>query len=528
MAFTSPFYLLVFLTGAFVLYTLTPMKWKRWSLLAVSLAYYFVCSKALIAVLLLTVGVVYLGGIWLGRIQDAYDLAKPSLDRAGRKALREALTWQKKAVIVLMLLSVLGALLALKYAGFFAETANGLLALAGRSGRLPVPALAMPLGISFYTLQALGYLVDVYRGKYPPSRDIGQVALFLCFFPQTVEGPIGRFDLMGEQLVCGHPFDYNRVAFACQRILFGLFKTLVLADRANMLVTRVFDGSERTGIEVLAGILIYTLQIYADFSGSIDLVLGSAQLFGVELSENFRQPFRARTVNEFWQRWHITLGSWLRDYIFYPLSMSAAFKSVSKWAKGRLNPFLGSLVPAAFALFFVWLANGFWHGASWKYIAYGMYYYVIILLGMLFEPLFQTFFAKTGIDREGRAFAAWQIARTFLLVNLGMLLFRADMLGQAWTLLTGLFRANWLEQLRDGVLLELGLDVQDWCVLAVGTALLWLVGHLKEGEHRIREELAARPLAVRWCCYLALLAAVVLLGAYGEGYETVGFIYAQF
>ena len=528
-SYASFVYLFIFLPGAFLAYTITPKKLKPWMLLLVSLAYYYVNAKKTILLLLLgVIAVTYVTALILGVIQSGYDNRRKDLDKDQRKILKESITRKKKAVLAIAILLLIGNLVLFKYSQMIVETMNYFIKATDHTAKLSFIKLTIPMGISFYTLQAIGYMVDVYRGKYPPEKNIGKIALFLSFFPQLMEGPIGRYDLMSETLNEGHSFSYERLAFASQRILWGLFKVLVISGRAGRWVSTTFNKEESIGIGVVIGILMYTLQIYANFSGSIDMVIGTAELFGVRLSENFNQPFRSKTITEFWQRWHMTLSSWLRDYVFYSLSMSRAFKSISKSAKAHLSRFLGSLLPATFALFFVWLANGFWHGASWKYVCYGLYYFVLIFLGMLFEPLFQKMSASTGISRKSKGFQVWQTVRTFILVNIGMFLFRADTLKQFGQLTLKIFQGNWFSQLGSGVLLKSGLDIYDWAVLIVAFVLVCLVGHLKEKGNDVRSDVAAMSLPVRWLIYIGLFALVLICGAYGEGYGLGGFIYAEF
>ena len=529
MGLTSFIYLFLFLPGVFVFYHIVPLKFRPWALFLVSLVYYYLCAKKAIVLLLLAViGVTFFTAILMDRYQADYERNKAGLDRDQRKVLKAKTTSKKKAVLAVAILLLLGSLFVCKYLKMATDTIGTLSTAAGHPIKISLIKLTLPMGISFYTLQAIGYMVDVYRNKYPASRSIRDIALFISFFPQLVEGPIGRFDLMQPSLARGHAFDYKRVTYACQRLLWGMVKVLVISNRANLFVNKVFGKDDPVGITVPIAILLYTLQIYANFSGSIDIVLGTGELFGIELSENFKQPFKSKSITEFWQRWHITLGSWLRDYLFYPISMSKAFKSLSKATKAHFSKFFGSLIPAASALFVVWLANGFWHGASWQFVCYGLYYFVLIFLGMLFEPLFQKFFDSTGINRRGSKFGIWQTVRTFILVNIGMLIFRVNELKDIGTLYHKMFKANWLTQLQDGVLWKTGMDGFDWFALLLAFAMLCYVSHLKENGHNVRDDVAALSMPIRWLIYLGLFFMVLVMGGYGEGYGVGGIIYAQF
>ncbi len=524
MSYTSYSYLLIFLGIVFICYTAVPKKFKWTVLLISSYIFYWINSKKLIVFLLLSTAAVYFAGVFLNRINDTAALAKKGLEGEEKKQVKSLVNWQKRAVVALAVGFIFGILLILKYSAFFAHSLNsafGFLHLKGLK-------FMLPLGISYYTLQAAGYIIDVYRGKYRASENFLKVALFLSFFPQIVEGPIGRFDLLADPLYEGHSFDYNRLAKGVQLIFWGLFKKMVIADRLNILVAQVFDAYNNYSgsIILLAGVL-YTLQIYAEFSACMDIVTGSAEIFGVRLSKNFERPFFSKSVGEFWRRWHITLGAWLRDYVFYSVSLSKPFMKLSKFAKTHFNEFLGSLVPASFAMFFTWFGIGFWHGAGWKYIVYGLYYYGIMTAGMYLEPLFQGAFSALKIKRDSKPLNALRILRTVILVVGGMILFRADTVGVWCDMLKSIF----ISFGAGGFLhtaLSLGMDKQDFLIVAVGAALMLIISILQEKGISVRDSLARQKLPVRWSVYACLVLAVVIFGAYGQGYDAVDFIYGQF
>ncbi len=532
LQYSSPLYFIVFLGAVFVLYTVFPKKLKWLVLLLSSYIFYWINSGALAFFLLATTAVIYFAGVFLGRIQRGWDVARKSIPKEAKdekKKLKAIIGWQKKAVVSVSLTVVFGLLVFLKYYGFLSGNANSLLSLLHIEAQLPELKLVLPLGISYYTLQAASYVIDVYRGKYPPTENFFKIALFLSFFPQIVEGPIGRYDLLGEQLYEGHKISYTDTTQGLQLIAWGLMKKMVIADRINILVANVFKDWESYGggVILFAG-LMYTVQIYAEFSGCMDIVTGSSQMFGVRLSENFSRPFFSKSVSEFWRRWHITLGAWLRDYIFYTVSLSKPFARLSKWAKEHLNEFFGALVPSAAALFCVWVMNGVWHGSGWKYLCYGMYYYVIMMISALFEPLFVKFFEKTHIRREKGPFAVFRILRTCFLVVIGMTLFRASGVGEFFSMMGKVFTSFGAADIGSGALMELGLDGADYIIIAVCTALVFIVSVLQEKGHMIRSELGQKNIVLRWTVYLALVMLIVICGAYGTGYDQVDFIYGQF
>lgn len=528
MSYTSYSYLLIFLSTVFICYTAVPKKFKWTVLLISSYVFYWINSKKLIVFLLLSTVAVYFAGIFLNRINDTAALAKKGLEKEEKKQVKRLVAWQKKAVVALATGFIFAILLILKYSGFFAHTLNSAAGFLHLKIGFPELKFILPLGISYYTLQAAGYIIDVYRGKYRASESFGKVALFLGFFPQIVEGPIGRFDLLADPLYEGHSFDYDRLSKGVQLIFWGLFKKMVIADRANIFVAEVFDGYEYcSGSIILLGGLLYTLQIYAEFSACMDIVTGSAQMFGVPLSKNFERPFFSKSVNEFWRRWHITLGAWLRDYVFYSVSLSKPFMKLSKFTKTHFNEFLGSLVPASFAMFFTWLGIGFWHGAGWKYIIYGLYYYTLMMLGMYLEPLIAGAFSALKIKRDSKPLNMLRVVRTIILVVGGMMLFRADTVGTWVHMLKSVFTAFGAGGFLKAAL-SFGMDKQDFIILAAGAAVMLVISILQEKGINVRDSLARQRIPVRWTVYACLVLAVVIFGAYGPGYDAVDFIYGQF
>ena len=526
MAYTSYVYLTLFLGMTFLLYTVFPKKYKWTVLLAASFLYYVAASRLwLVVFILMTTLSVYIGAIWLDKINELFTSVKKLLDREQKKEFKEKLLWQKKMVVILMLIINIGTLAFLKYYNFFAEVLNFTI-FDHFHTHIPMLSLFLPLGISFYTLQAISYVIDVYRGKYKADRHFGRVALFLTFFPTIVEGPIARYDQVAHQLYEGHSFSYENLTQGSQLILWGMFKKIVIADRANMLVNFVFDDYLKfSGLSVVFAIVFYTIQLYTEFSGAMDIVRGSAQLFSVHLPENFKQPFFAKGINEFWTRWHITLGAWLRDYVFYSVSLSQPFKKLNHFVREHCNEYLSKLLPATTALFFVWICNGLWHGASLKYVVYGMYYYVLMVIGMFMEPIFHKIMNAMHIKKEKRYFQLFQILRTVVIVNIGMLIFRADNLSIAFHMFKSCFQ-NFSFDIRP--LAHLGLSVHDIVIILIGVVVVFIVGLIKEKGIHIRESVAKMNIVLRWSFYIVGLFVVIIFGAYGRGYDIVSFIYAQF
>ena len=403
---------------------------------------------------------------------------------------------------------------------------NGILAMTKATGRLSVLKLTLPLGISFYTFQSVSYVVDVYRGKHEPQKNFFKYALFVSFFPQLLQGPIGRYERLGSQLYEGHSYDLRNIQFGVQRILWGMLKKMVLADRVNAAVTLIFNNYWNYGgwINVF-GVILYSIQLYADFSGGIDITIGVAQMFGITMDENFRQPYFSRSISEFWRRWHITLGTWMKDYIFYPFSLSKCMNKFGKWCKKTFGNNIGKLLPVSLANLLVFFIVGIWHGAAWKYIMYGMYNGVIIAASGMLAPVYAKIHTKLHINPKSWWYQGFCIIRTFILVNIGFYFDMAPDLYAANVMLAETFTKAHLSQISMATVKAVGLSVQDLIIVGVGCLIIFIVSLLKEKGMNIRETIAQKNIAVRWIIYIAFIMFILI---YGSTATTSDFIYANF
>ena len=330
MAFFS-WQFVLFLTVSLIVYYIVPGRFQWMVLLASSAWYYIVGGGARACIyVLVTVVTTFAGAVIIDNMQKQTDEKLKSkgensakLSREEKKQVKAAGQKRKKQVLVIVLLINFGILIVLKYGNFLTSNMNGLLNRFHTPGRLPEVSFLIPLGLSFYTFQTMGYLIDVYRGKYRAERNILHMALFTTYFPSVLQGPINRFDDLGTQLYIPHKFDDLQFREGLLRMLWGIFKKMVIAERAIIIVNEIFgnfDKNRYTGFTMIVGILLYGVQLYADFAGGMDIVFGASQMFGIQLKENFRQPYMAKSISEFWQRWHISLGNWMKDYVFYPIA----------------------------------------------------------------------------------------------------------------------------------------------------------------------------------------------------------------
>ncbi len=522
---------ILFVAIVCILYFIFPKKAKWIVLLISNYIFYWLCSNWLIIYMLITTLSIYLIALRIGKIDvKTKEECKKEEDRTKKKEIKNKAKTKKKWYVALAVLINFGILIALKYCNFIAGNLNSLFNVLKISVEIPFKEIILPLGISYYTLQSISYIVDVYRGKYLPERHFGKIALFVSFFPQMVEGPIGRYDDLAHQLYEPHKFEYTRVKFGIQLMLWGYFKKMVIADRAALFVNEVFANyGQYLGIPIFFAAVLYTIQIYAEFSGCIDIVRGTAQILGINMAENFKRPFFSKSVQEFWRRWHITLGTWFKDYIFYPVSFSKLTQNITSFSKKIFKiSYIAKLIPAIFALFFVWFGNGIWHGASWKYICYGLYYYVIMVLGMIFEPLMNKILKFLKINKEVFSYSFMQIIRTTLFVIIGMLLFRSTDLNTFGQMFTGIFTREHLEMLSNGKIFAIGLTQADFVIIVIGVIIMFVVGLLQEKGYKLREEISKQNLPFRWILYYSIIFAIIIFGIYGPGYVARDFIYGQF
>ena len=528
-SFFSTLYLGLFLPAVAGLYRLFPQR-HRWKLLlCASYIFFWSVSGKLLIYLVLSTFSIHHFGLWMTSVLDERSAALKEVEKSEKKAVKALYQRRLRTIMVLAALLHIGTLVVLKYTPFFGTNLNHLFSALHLPLQLSVPTFALPIGISFYTLQAVSYLFDVYRGTLKADRNLGRLALFMAFFPQIIEGPICRYSQTAPQLYEGRPLTYENLTFGIQRILYGILKKVVVADRLNLLIKTVFeDYTSYNGTVIALAMVCYTCQLYMEFSGTMDVVSGTAELFGVTMPENFRQPFFSRSISDFWSRWHISLGTWFRDYIFYPLTMSKPLKHLTVSARKRLGNHFGPLLSGAIALFTVWLCNGLWHGAGWQYIFFGLYHFALILTGNILEPFIVKGTEQLHINRSCRPYRLMQILRTVLLVNIGELFFRADGLRAGLTMFHSMVTDFTPAAFTDGSLLRLGLDGSDFLIVLAAVLIVFTISVLNEKGVSVRQSVAGFPLPARWALYYALIFFIIIFGAYGPGYVPIDPIYANF
>ena len=541
MTYTSLNFIFFVLATALV-YFVHPFKKYRWTvLLAASIFFYCTWSYQLGAFMLFTTLSTYLIALWLNRVslksKAVLKEHKSEWSRDDKKKYKNKTKVRMRLVMTLALLLNFGILAFLKYYNFFAGSLNDILGAFSLDFSAPSLKLILPLGISFYTFQSMGYIVDVYREKTAPQKNPLKLLLFVSFFPQIIQGPISIYDQLAVQLFEGHDFDFTRFKHGCELIMWGFFKKLVIADRAVIAITAVTaDYNKFGGTTLTFTVLLYALQLYADFSGGIDISRGVAQIFGVDMIDNFKRPYFSRSINEYWRRWHISLGAWLKNYLFYPVAMSNAFITASKKMKGTrfgktaAGAHISKVLPTSVASLIVFLVVGIWHGASWKYVAFGAWNGMIIMVSILLEPLFISAKDKLHIKDTNIPFMLFQMFRTFLIVLVGYVFDVAPSFSQAMRTFW-LFFTNQNFKLGYSQISDLGLGKKDYLVVLIGGLIIFIASIIQERAKNgmdIRHMLDRKPFILRFALLFVALISIVVFGIYGSGYSAADFVYAQF
>ncbi|MCR4589910.1 MAG: MBOAT family protein, partial [Lachnospiraceae bacterium] len=380
-----------------------------------------------------------------------------------------------------------------------------------KSAEIPVPELILPTGISFYTFAALSYCLDVWGDKIKAERNPFDYMLFVAFFPTLLSGPIERAGHLISQIKEKHDFDADRIKNGFLLMLWGYFLKMVLSDRIAVIVDKVFgEYRSYTGLFSLTAILLYSLQIYFDFASYSCIALGTGEILGFKLISNFERPYFATSVADFWRRWHISLTSFFRDYIYIPLGGNR---------KGRIRKYVNILV--VFAL------SGLWHGASWKFVFWGVLNGIFQVAGDILKPLRMKISSFTGAREDSFGRRMYRTVFTYILASAAWTFFRADSFRIGMEMLRNCFYYNpWV--LFDGSFTTLGIDGADICIIACSLFVVLFVSILNERRIIVREVVERQELWFRWIFYIAAVLTVLVFGMYGPMYDPSDFIYFRF
>lgn len=491
MQFTS-FIFLCFFALVFIIYYILPQK-IRWVWLLITS--YLFCISADIKfglILLLATVISFLCGILI--------------ERSEKRST-------KKAYMLVGIILNAGLLFLFKYLNFFIGSLSGLLELAGINWSVGAVSLFLPLGISFYTFQTISYLIDIYNDVIKPERNLGKYALYVAFFPKLIAGPIERGANLLPQIYHPKPFEYQRLVDGLVRIIWGFFKKLVIADRLAVIVNTVFASpNDFFGPTLAVAVLSFSFQVYIDFSAYCDIAIGTAKLLGIDLVENFNAPYFAQTVTDFWRRWHISLTSWLRDYIFTPLNFASRRK------RSKIYQYLNIMI--------VFLVSGIWHGANWTFIIWGLLHGLYQVIEAATQKFRNKMVTKFGIDRQTFGHKFGKVLLTFVLVSFAWIFFRANSVEDALLIIKTIFSAQGITDNAGWNFSTLGLStVNLW--IAFFSVAIFIIFECVNLNRDLLKELNNQPLVFRWFVYLMLIFSVILFGFFGV-YKPESFIYAQF
>lgn len=515
--FLVTFEFLAFLAVSITSYYVMPLKIRWMVLLAASLVFYLMAGTPYTLVYLVTTIVtVWAGSNYIDRV------------RADQKKA-------KRALIATILVNA-GILAALKYTNFFLSNFKAVGGLFGVGENIKTVHWAASLGVSFYTLQSLGYLLDVYWETSKPQKNVFKLALFASWFPQMSSGPISRYHQLGEQLWAPNRFSYEQLCSGLQRMLYGFVKKLVIAENIGIYVNYIFDDSANfNGWFIWLGMAAYLLQLYADFSGCMDIVLGASECFGIRMPENFDRPFHSRSIQEFWKRWHITLGAWVQDYIMYPILHSKTWGKMRRSLKKKYGKGASKNVPTYLAMLILWFCMGIWHGGAWRYVCEMVWFWLVIMTGQLLDRRLKKMTKALHINTASRLYHGFQSVRTTLIFGLGVTFFRASSVPRALHYLKGAFSpsclrpSNFVSQLDVYMNLFSRTDFLKALVsIAAGLVILFVLVIFEAKGKSFRVWLAAQNVVIRWGILYAMLFVVILFGVYGPGFNASEFIYGGF
>lgn len=530
MLFTSYSFIL-FLGIVVFLYYIIPKKQQWHFLLLASYAFYFLARPIYLFYIIVTTITIWFTAKKIQHQKECfkirYEESKNKFDREQRKQVKEKERKKEFRLMLFCILLNIGILAVVKYTNFTIANINSMFRLFRISKELSFVNMIVPMGISFYTFRSIGYLIDVYFGKYSAEENIFKFALFVSFFPQLIQGPISRFNELSESLFESHKAEWKNISFGLERILWGFFKKLVIADRIFPAVKMITNDTETyKGAFVFVGMMFYALQLYADFTGGIDITIGTAQMLGVSITENFNRPYFSKNVKEYWRRWHITMGTWFKDYIFYPVSVCKPMLKINKFSRKHFGEKIGKRITVWISTFIVWFTTGIWHGASWNYIAWGLGNFVLIMISQEFEPFCRWFHRKFHVGNKWY-FNMFRIIRTIFLMSCLRMFDCYRNVRITFKMFGSMFVDFHISDLTTKAFMSFGISGYDYLILVAGLFLLIMVS-LFQRKGSVREQIMRLKAPMRFVLWYGLFLSVLIFGAYGIGYDVSQFIYNQF
>lgn len=523
-----------------IIYYMAPCKLQWCVLLIASVIFYVSFGGYGILLLLATAFLAWFCALQIQKSKDTEETwlleNRKKVDKEERKEKKAVFQKQQRVYVVLFVIVAIGSLFLCKYYGHMAKSIN----LAFGASMWTAENILLPLGISYYSLQLIGYVIDVSRGIIRAERQPLKVVLYGVFFLAIMQGPFNRYGELMPQVYNERRerCSFGQVQKALLRIAGGFIKKLCIADQVGIIATEVFSHYiQYSGCAVLLGMICFAVQLYADFSGYMDIVIGIGEIFGIRIPENFKQPFFSRSIQEFWQRWHITLGAWLKDYVFYPVLKSKALKHTGKWITDRFGKELGRSVPTYIGFFITWTLIGLWHGAGMNYVfGVGILQFLYIFLGEITRPVFLPIKSRLGIKEESKIWHVFQSCRCTVLMLIAWVFFKSR------TFLDALcFFKQFPASISTGITSMIsifssqakGISGSRWQLELVYVFLCIVILFLLDYYHErsdvaLRERILCQKFPVRLLCYLTLIFTILVFGAYGNQYDAAQFIYFDF
>lgn len=525
----------VFAFVTFVLYYIIPKKYQWCLLLVASIIFYISFGVKSIIFVLITATTIYIATIWMCQVtksqKEYFKSHKDKLSKEEKTKIKQKNKNKRKNIMVVTLLINIGILCFFKYSNFAIEQVNNVFSWFGTTGTVETISLIVPLGISFYTFQSIGYLVDVYWEHYEAETNYFKVLLFVSFFPQVTQGPISDFKQLSSELFAEHKFSYENYSMGFQRVLWGFVKKMLIADILAPYVKDVFTNYDQySSIVVLIGAFMYSVQIYADFSGYMDIMCGYCQMLDIKLTENFIRPYFSKSIAEYWRRWHISLGDWFKKYIYYPIGMSSWSRKLAKNTRERFGKHFSDTMPATIALLVTWFATGLWHGASWEYITWGIVNGLFIILSLWLEPIYVACKTRFKINENKWLWKAFQTVRTFFLVTLIKTFPEVGGFSDGFGYLKQIFTNFSLPRDLMEFLPFVNFSTIQGKInflIAIGCTGLLFISSLLQRKQPIRNYFNAIPMFLRIIIMAATVIVVVAFGVQAS-WDGGGFMYAEF
>ena len=521
----NSFAFLIFLAASVLLYYAVPAR-RRWLVLLTASAFFYLSYSLRASVYLgITILLTYGAARWLQRMNLLQQAALEGLARAQKAEEKKRWVGRKRRILAAALVVNFLTLAVFKYFDSWFESWNRILSAFHIAFRFEPLELLLPLGISFYIFQTSGYLIDVYRGRAKAERNIFRYALFAAYFPQMIQGPINRFSDLGAQLGEGQTFRAENIRDGIQLMIWGMLKKTFIADTLAPGVSEIYGNyGSYSGAVVFLGAAMYCLQLYCDFSGGIDIVRGASSLFGIEMAHNFKRPYFAASIDEFWRRWHISLGEWMKDYLFYPLALSKWMTKLGKRVRSLLGDRIGKLTSPCVATVIVFLAVGVWQGPGLSNVAYGLWNGLLMSGAMLFAPQLRRLNELLHLDPKGRGIHIIRVLRTCLLVAVGRYFSGAASLTQALGMMKQTV-TNFTWNLSGAELLSFGLTGWDYLVVLTASCVLFFVSLQQERGVALRRTLAEKPWIVQFLpVFLSVLLLAVFVYLNGD-YTAISYVY---